>query len=819
MVAGWVLRNDQAAGSRSEAESAQGAPVEAVVESPGQGRRLAYLCLETPRPGQAAYTHVHEIVAGLRSGGWHVELITTEAGGASAGRSFTRRALDFVCAQARLLRRVADFDAVYMRAHPAAVVASLAARLRGVPVFQEVNGKPTDLAVTYPRLRPVVPLLAWAYRVQLARAAHVFAVTEGLADWVCAHARHERVSVVPNGANTNVFRPGAGASPIAGRYVIFVGGLVGWHGIDTMLAAARDPAWPGGVRLVVVGDGVERGKLEALKDGDRVLWLGRRPYEDLPPLVGGAIAALCVIEDPQGRSATGVAPIKMFEAMACATPVIVSELPFQADLVRRTGAGIVVPMADAGALAAAVAELASAPEAAVRAMGQRGRAFVEQHAAWQVRADETSEVMLRVMTGADARSAHRDRTDARVMAVTAATTGGRARGTRVAVLAFSRITRDARVLRQCALLADMGEAPLVIAYAEEGDSIPYRLSSRPVPKPSTRLRLWTAARQLPSHLGTAAARAGFWAEPRHRWALGELERHRPGLVIANDWPALVVAAAYKARHGAIIHYDSHEFATLEFDDRAYWRLVYKPMVTRLEREAIAAADSVSTIGPKLAGALHGLYRLPRVPTVVRSIPGRIELAENADAAWPLRILYHGLLLPGRGLEELIASTALWREAHTLTLRGDGPAPYVADLKARAAATGRGGTIVFEPAVKPADVMPVAARSADVGVFFTSLETDQRHFTLPNKLFEYIGAGLAVAVSPAVDLRAVVESHGVGVVSRDAGVTAIADTINALTREQVVSFKAAARTAARTLNWECERELLRAVLRPHLQRIG
>lgn len=396
------------------------------MDSPGKGRRLAYLCLETPRSGQAAYTHVHEISSGLRRGGWDVELVTTRAGGASAGRSFARRALDFVRAQAQLLRRAGDFDAIYVRTHPAAMAASLFAWLRGVPVFQEVNGNPTDLAVTYPRLKPLVPLLAWAYRLQLARAAHVIAVTDGLADWVRAEARHDRVSVVPNGANADVFRPGAGTSPIAGRYVIFVGGLVAWHGIDTMLAAARDPLWPDDVRLVIVGDGVERAKLEALKDGDRVLWLGRKPYEDLPPLVGGAIAALCVIGDPQGRSATGVAPIKMFEAMACATPVIVSELPFQADLMRRIGAGVVVPIAGASTLAAAVARLASTLEADLRAMGERGRAYVEQHASWQARADETARIMLDVIAGrGDGRRAvnpvetspgavpmHRDRTDA-----------------------------------------------------------------------------------------------------------------------------------------------------------------------------------------------------------------------------------------------------------------------------------------------------------------------------------------------------------------------------------------------------------------------
>jgi glycosyltransferase involved in cell wall biosynthesis len=367
------------------------------VETAERGRRLAYLCLETPRPGQAAHTHVHEIVNGLRRRGWQVELIITQAGGVSAGRSFVSRALDFAVAQAHLVRRLSDFDAVYIRSHPAAVAASMAARMRGVAVFQEVNGRPTDLAVTYPRLRPVVPLLAWAYRTQLARAAHVFAVTDGLADWVRKDARHDRVSVVPNGANIDVFRPGAGRSPIAGRYVIFVGGLVAWHGLDTMLAATRQAHWPNDVRLVLVGDGVERDKLEGQGAGERVLWLGRKPYEDLPALVGGAIAALCVIENPQGRSATGVAPIKMYEAMACATPVIVSDLPHQADLVRRIEAGVVVPMADPGALATAVADLAQAPATVTFAMGQRGRAYVGRRASWQVRADETALVMLDVL--------------------------------------------------------------------------------------------------------------------------------------------------------------------------------------------------------------------------------------------------------------------------------------------------------------------------------------------------------------------------------------------------------------------------------------
>jgi sulfite reductase beta subunit-like hemoprotein len=113
-------------------------------------------------------------------------------------------------------------------------------------------------------------------------------------------------------------------------------------------------------------------------------------------------------------------------------------------------------------------------------------------------------------------------------------------------------------------------------------------------------------------------------------------------------------------------------------------------------------------------------------------------------------------------------------------------------------------------------MALAAASADLGVHFTPLETKQRHFSMPNKLFEYIGAGLAVAVSPGADLRAIVESYDVGVVSADAGAEASAAAINSLTPERVAGFRQAARQAARTLCWEVEREKLAEHLRPLLE---
>lgn len=358
--------------------------------------RLAYLSLETPRPGQASQTHIAEIVASLAECGWAVELFATTRGGASARSGFLGRVLDYCRVQLALARRIGEFDAIFIRSHFMALPLAWWARRRGLPVVHEINGKPADIGVTYPELKPLSPIFAWLYRTQYRTAAHLIAVTGGLALWAQAFAGHDRVSVVSNGANTELFKPDGPHADIAGRYVVFVGGLVAWHGIGTMLAALQDPAWPEDVKLVIVGDGIERDKVEQARSDPRLLWLGRQPYDAIPAVLRGALAALCVIEDQDGRSASGVAPLKLFEAMACGIPVIASDLPFQAEIVRDMRAGLIVPPATPPAIAAAVEVLAKSPKQ-VATLGRNGADYVAAKASWRQRGRDVHRILQAVL--------------------------------------------------------------------------------------------------------------------------------------------------------------------------------------------------------------------------------------------------------------------------------------------------------------------------------------------------------------------------------------------------------------------------------------
>jgi glycosyltransferase involved in cell wall biosynthesis len=358
-------------------------------ESGGQalpGKRLAYLSLETPREGQATHTHVHEIINGLRHAGWQVELVTTSRGGASSGSGYLTRGLDYVRAQWALAKGLSSVDAVFMRAHFMALPVALWARLRGKPVFQEINGLPDDIFVTYRWLRLAGALVKWSYRLQMRWAAHVFVVTEGLRGWALEQAGHGRVSVVTNGANTHVFSPDGPRPDAGGPYIAFVGGLTAWHGIGIMIAATNSPHWPEPVTLVIIGDGIERGQVEAAGANPRLRWLGRQPQQEAASWLRGALAALSITQDASGHLGTGVAPLKLFEAMASGVPVIVTDLPFQSEIVRGHDAGLVIAMADADGLAKAVATLAADPATAQR-MGANGAAYVLAEASWQVRAN------------------------------------------------------------------------------------------------------------------------------------------------------------------------------------------------------------------------------------------------------------------------------------------------------------------------------------------------------------------------------------------------------------------------------------------------
>jgi glycosyltransferase involved in cell wall biosynthesis len=361
-------------------------------------KKLDYFCLQPTREGQASHAHVNEIVAGLRRRGWDVRLI--EPPHPRPGRlDGARRAVALASLQLRYWVRCRFRPApfVYIRSHFAALPTAALAKVAGAIVVQELNGPSGDAYDAWPQLRRLDRLLRVVTRAQVRWADALIAVTAGVRDQTAeVTGRRDGYHVIGNGADVDRFVPGrSGETPARRAYVVFVGALASWQGIDTVLGAVRSGAWPRDLDLIIAGDGKESGRVrEAAQIDGRVVWLGTIPYAQTPALVGGSLAALV----PMGnvpRSRFGLSPLKLFEAMACGVPVIVSDLPGLADIVDATECGTKFRAGDSEALARAVADLVADP-AHAKAMGARGRRAALAQYSWDARAGQTEQVLLDV---------------------------------------------------------------------------------------------------------------------------------------------------------------------------------------------------------------------------------------------------------------------------------------------------------------------------------------------------------------------------------------------------------------------------------------
>jgi glycosyltransferase involved in cell wall biosynthesis len=166
-----------------------------------------------------------------------------------------------------------------------------------------------------------------------------------------------RVDVCFVGAEERVFMPGWRRSPQFAA--LFVGKLIPLHGLETILAAAKlAPEIP----FRIVGSG----QLDALftQPPPNVEWVRWVEYEQLAAELHAAGCALGIFA-PSPKAAR-VIPNKVFQALACGTPVVTADTPAARELLADGDSALLVPPADPKALAEAVERLAADAELAER---------------------------------------------------------------------------------------------------------------------------------------------------------------------------------------------------------------------------------------------------------------------------------------------------------------------------------------------------------------------------------------------------------------------------------------------------------------------
>lgn len=402
---------------------------------------------------------------------------------------------------------------------------------------------------------------------------------------------------------------------------------------------------------------------------------------------------------------------------------------------------------------------------------------------------------------------------------------------RIDMFVYNRCTTDARVLKEARTLAETGHRVRIVAVLDattepeeerdgfrivriDRDPIHYRLLR------AARIIIGIARRNVPVAVLLAPLAALMAALRRllliphkpltfldYYWRAYRLvSADPPEALHAHDLNTLPVAAALARRLDLPLTYDAHELypeiSTLSPREATVWRF--------LERRLARRADHTLTVCDSIATELQSRYGVAR-PTVLLNCPpaGSQNGGPTSPAGLeePL-VLYQGGFSPHRGLGTLVLA-AHRLDRGTIVLMGWGTLED--ELRSLIAREGLEERVRIVPPVPPGEVV-ARATEASIGVIPYEPVGLNNAYSTPNKLFDYMAAGLPVAASRLPELIRFVEGGEMGLTFTPGDPVALADALNQILADpqRYEQMQAQARESARRYTWEQESAKLLAL---------
>lgn len=261
----------------------------------------------------------------------------------------------------------------------------LLGRVKRVPVTLEVRDIWPDAILASGVSRPgsrLAKTLSAISRFLYRRCDHIVVVTPAFIEELVSRWRvpSEKISMIVNGVETNLFAPGDSASAkqklgLDKRFVVSYVGTVGLaHGIRTVLdAAPRISSSHPDVLFLIVGEGAEREQLEEEARRRRlsnVVFEGQKARTEIPAILQASDACLVLLKRTDAFKQ--VIPTKMLEFMSSGTPVILGVEGQAREIVESANGGICIEPENVDELIAAIERLKSSRKLRLQ-LGESGR--------------------------------------------------------------------------------------------------------------------------------------------------------------------------------------------------------------------------------------------------------------------------------------------------------------------------------------------------------------------------------------------------------------------------------------------------------------
>lgn len=281
------------------------------------------------------------------------------------------------------------------------------------------------------------------------------------------------------------------------------------------------------------------------------------------------------------------------------------------------------------------------------------------------------------------------------------------------------------------------------------------------------------------------------------------------LVVVEDFHLLALILEFKRE--ARVVYDSRDYYHRLHEYRRLWERTFGKVFRVLSSELLPKCDEVITVSESLAGEFRREFGLDA--RVVRSIPSIETPLLNASQentrsfSPPIRLLYHGRADFNRGLLKLGLAVQLSKIPLELDLFLSGPTFQRLFLRTLLSWCSR---INFRRPVHIMELVNLAQRY-DIGLALFPPKTTNLNHALPNKFFEYLNAGLPVAVGPGVGMSSIVSQFELGLVCQEWRFLQLRSIFEQVTEESLRAWQINVREFIVNNGWQEEKKKLLRIL--------
>ena len=285
--------------------------------------------------------------------------------------------------------------------------------------------------------------------------------------------------------------------------------------------------------------------------------------------------------------------------------------------------------------------------------------------------------------------------------------------------------------------------------------------------------------------------------------------NKADILLANDLDTLLAnTLAKKMKKNCRLIYDAHEYFTgvPELENRpkikAFWR--------KIEHYALPNVDEMYTVNGSIAKLYQKTYNKPI--QIVRNISDAKAFSSKyskTDLGLPLNkkiIIMQGAgINMDRGGEEAVEAIKLIDGA-ILIFVGNGD--VIPQLKLQVINEKLTNKVLFF-GKQPYDKLMNYTLHADLGLSLDKDTNVNYRFSLPNKIFDYIHAGIPLLVSDLVEVKNIVDSNHVGLVCPNHNPKTIAEYIRKIIFDETLTntLKVNTKLTSQKLNWHNETQIL------------